>query len=88
MIALRVENAIDILWDKIDDLTKTVDSVQEMIVKMNKKEKKQKAKALHLQIDAKLNQTEPDVFELDFQETDDKTINEIIDLESIEKNEK
>lgn len=91
MIALRVENAIDILWDKIDDLTKTVDSVQEMIVKMNKiekKEKNKKAKALHLQIDAKLKETEPGVFEFDFQEPADQISDEIINLESVENSPK
>ena len=74
MIALRVENAIDILWDKIDDLTKTVE----------KKEKNKKARALHLQIDAKLKETEPGVFEFDFQEPDDENLDENFNPESVE----
>ena len=48
---INIENSIDILWDKIDALQKTATSIQNLLLKSEGKNKKQKIK---LQIEAKL----------------------------------
>lgn len=54
---INIENSIDILWDKIDDLQKTATSIQNLLLKSEGKNKKQKIK---LQIEAKLKPDEDD----------------------------